>query len=312
MKTATLAAPRRISFRQKLWHQRFLLALSVPFVIWLIIFCYIPLVGWVIAFQDYKPHLGFFNQEWVGLKHFETLFKTPMFYQALWNTLGMSVLLLVFGFTSSIGFAILLNELTSLKFKKFVQTVSYLPHFVSWVIVASIITSMLSLSGPINEWLVDWGILKKPFDFMTQPDLFWWIVVFADMWKETGWNAIIYLAAMSAIDPQLYEAALVDGANRFQRIWYITLPGIRYTVITLLILSIGNIINIGFERQYLLGNAVVAPKALVLDKYALDFGIGLFRYSYGTAIGIFKSGVSIVMLVIANQLAHRFGERKIF
>ncbi|HOJ98427.1 MAG TPA: ABC transporter permease subunit [Termitinemataceae bacterium] len=312
MKTATSTAPRRNAFLQKLWHQRFLLALSVPFVIWLIIFCYIPLVGWVIAFQDYKPHLGFFNQEWVGLKHFEALFKAPMFYQALWNTLGMSVLLLVFGFTSSIGFALLLNELTSLKFKKFVQTVSYLPHFVSWVIVASIITSMLSLSGPINEWLVDWGILKKPFDFMAQPDLFWWIVVFADMWKETGWNAIIYLAAMSAIDPQLYEAALVDGANRLQRIWYITLPGIRYTVITLLILSIGNIINIGFERQYLLGNAVVAPKALVLDKYALDFGIGLFRYSYGTAIGIFKSGVSIVMLVIANQLAHRFGERKIF
>lgn len=302
---------RMKSYAKKIYDQRFLLLLSLPFVLWLLVFRYIPLVGWTMAFQDYKPHLGFFSQTWVGLKHFFALFQARMFYQSLVNTLGMSLLGLITGFTTAIAFAILLNEVSSLRYKKFVQTVSYLPHFVSWVIIASIITSLLSPTGPVNEFLIDNKLLAEPYNFMAKPHLFWWIVVITDSWKETGWNAIIYIAAMSAIDPQLYEAAWVDGANRFQRIWHITLPGIRATIITLLILSIGNVINIGFERQYLLGNPVVATKALVLDKYALDFGIGLFRYSYGTAIGIFKSTVSIILLLLANQAAKRLGEGKI-
>ncbi|MDR0301926.1 MAG: ABC transporter permease subunit [Treponema sp.] len=300
------------SLYKTLYEQRYLLLMSVPFVIWLAVFKYIPLVGWIMAFQDYKPHLGFLEQTWVGLKHFRDLFHAPLFYRALQNTLGMSVLGLVFGFTTSIGFAILLNELRFLSFKRFTQTVSYLPHFVSWVVVANIVTSLLSISGPLNEIFVSFKIFSEPVNFMIKPEYFWWIVVFADIWKEMGWSAIIYLAAMSGIDSQIYEAAEIDGVNRFQKIWFITLPGISSTIIILLVLSIGNIINIGFEKQFLLGNAVTSTKALVLDKYALDFGIGLFRYSYGTAIGIFKSVVSILLLFIANHLAKKSGSGRLF
>jgi putative aldouronate transport system permease protein len=303
---------RSKSLLKQLHEQRYLLLLSVPFVVWLVVFKYIPLAGWTMAFQDFKPHLGVFDQTWVGLKHFRDLFKAPMFYQALQNTLGMSFLGLVFGFVTSIGFALLLNELRFLPFKRFSQTVSYLPHFVSWVVAASIVTSMLSVSGPINELLLFLGVVSAPINFMGKPEYFWFLVTIADVWKEMGWSAIIYLAAMTGIDSQIYEAAEIDGVSRFQKIWYITLPGISATIIILLILSIGNIINIGFEKQMLLGNAVTATKSLVLDKYALDFGIGLFRYSYGTAIGIFKSVVSIGLLFLANYLAKRSGRGKLF
>ena len=303
---------RSKSLLKQLHEQRYLLLLSVPFVVWLVVFKYIPLAGWTMAFQDFKPHLGVFDQTWVGLKHFRDLFKAPMFYQALQNTLGMSFLGLVFGFVTSIGFALLLNELRFLPFKRFSQTVSYLPHFVSWVVAVSIVTSMLSVSGPINELLLFLGVVSAPINFMGKPEYFWFLVTIADVWKEMGWSAIIYLAAMTGIDSQIYEAAEIDGVSRFQKIWYITLPGISATIVILLILSIGNIINIGFEKQMLLGNAVTATKSLVLDKYALDFGIGLFRYSYGTAIGIFKSVVSIGLLFLANYLAKRSGRGKLF
>lgn len=298
-------------FVKQLLNQRYLLLMSVPFVVWLIIFRYVPLTGWAMAFEDYKPQNGFFEQQFVGLKHFRDLFKAPMFYRALENTLGMSLLGLMFGFLTSIGFAILLNELRVLHFKRFTQTVSYLPHFVSWVIVANIVTSILAPSGPINEILVQVGILKEPYNFMLKENLFWWVVVFSDVWKETGWNAIIYLAAMTGIDQAIYESAEIDGANRLQKIWFITLPGIKPTIIILLIMSIGNIINIGFEKQMLLGNSVVSNKSLVLDKYALDYGIGLFRYSYGTAIGIFKSVVSIILLLFVNTVAKQVGEERL-
>jgi putative aldouronate transport system permease protein len=299
------------SWLKRVIDQRYLLLLSVPFMIWLIIFKYIPLTGWAMAFQDYKPQFGFFQQEFAGFKHFRALFAARQFYQALQNTLGMSFLGLIFGFTTSITFAILLNELRVLRFKQFAQTVSYLPHFVSWVIVANIVTTILSPSGPVNEILVNLGILKEPYNFMIRQNLFWWIVVFADIWKETGWNAIIYLAAITGIDAAIYEAAEIDGVSRLQKIWYITLPGIKSTITILLIMSIGNIINIGFEKQMLLGNSVVSAKSLVLDKYALDYGIGLFRYSFGTAIGIFKSVVSIILLICANTAARRIGEDRL-
>ncbi len=298
------------SIWKKIIEQRYLFLLSVPFVIWLIIFAYIPLAGWLMAFQDYKPNLGFLGSKWVGLKHFIRMFTDPIlapkFRQVLLNTVGMSLMGLIFGFSFPIMFAIFLNEIQGIKFKKFVQTVSYLPHFVSWVIVANIISSALSPTGMVNEMLLNLGIFKEPYNFMAQPKLFWWIVTFADVWKETGWNAIIYIAAIAGIDQQLYEAAVVDGCNRWQKIWHVTLPGIRNTIITLLIINIGNIINIGFEKQWLLSNPVVAPVASVLDKYIIDFGISNYNFSYGTALGIFKSFVSILLLIIANKIAKRF------
>ncbi|WP_186578220.1 ABC transporter permease [Aquibacillus kalidii] len=299
-------------FWKQVKNQKALILMSLPFVIWLIIFKYIPVGGWVMAFQNYKPQNGLFDQEWVALKHFKDLFNEPMFYRALENTLGMGILGLVFGTISAIIFALLLNELRLLHFKKFTQTVSYLPHFVSWVIGANIVITMLSQDGVINNLLMGIGIINEPIGFMANPDMFWGIVTVADVWKETGWNAIIYLAAMAGVDPQLYEAAKVDGASRIRQMWHITLPSIRPVIIVLLILSIGNLINIGFEKQMLLGNNIVAEKALVIDLYALDYGIGMFRYSFGTAIGIFKSVISIILIIICNQFAKRIGEGRVF
>jgi putative aldouronate transport system permease protein len=299
---------RKPSLGKVLYNQRFLLLASVPFIIWLIIFSYVPLVGWVIAFQDYKPQNGFFGSAWVGLKHFKSLFSERLFYRALRNTLGMSVMGIVAGFIFPLVFALLLNELRMPGFKRVTQTISYLPHFVSWVIVAGIVTNMLSITGPINDILVKLGILKQPYNFMIQPHLFWWILVLADVWKETGWGAIIYLAAITGIDSQIYEAAELDGANRLQKILYVTIPSIRGTIIILLILSIGNLLSTGFEKQMLLQNTLVTEKSLVLDLYALNYGIGLMRYSFGTAIGIFKSVVSLTLVLFANWAARRAGE----
>lgn len=288
--------------------QKCLMFMSLPFVIWVIIFKYLPLFGWSMAFQDYKPGKSFFDQTWVGLKHFKVLFKEPQFYQSLQNTIAMSLLGLVFGTIFSIGFALLLNELRAAKLKKAVQTISYLPHFISWVVAASIITSMLAPSGVVNELLIKLNIISTPIQFMSNPNYFWGIVTSSDIWKEMGWNAIIYLAAITSIDPELYDAAKVDGAGRLKQMINITLPSIKPTIIVLLIMSIGNLLNIGFEKQMLLGNPIVADKSLVIDKYALDYGIGMFRYSFGTAIGIFKSVISIILLFGANKLAKKSGE----
>ncbi|MCL2277382.1 MAG: ABC transporter permease subunit [Treponema sp.] len=300
------------SFGRKLIDQRYLLLLSVPFVIWLFIFRYIPLFGWITAFQDYKLHLGWFGSQFVGFKNFIDFFRHNLFLPAMQNTLAMSLMMLVFGTFMAITFAVLLNELRFLPFKRFTQTVSYLPHFVSWVVVANIVTQMLAISGPINEILLGLGIIKDPTNIMIKQEYFWWIVVIADIWKEMGWNAIIYIAAMAGIDSQIYEAAEIDGVNRFQKIWYVTLPGIQGTIVILLILSIGNIINIGFERQFMLQNAVTFPKALTLDYFAYRYGLTMFRYSFGTAIGIFKSVISIIMLFLANYLARRSGTGRLF
>ena len=285
-----------------------LIAMSFPFVVWVIIFKYLPLFGWTMAFQNYKPQLSFFEQQWVGFKHFIDLFQEPLFYESLKNTLGMSILGLVFGTGSAILFALLLNELRYTKFKKLVQTISYLPHFISWVVAATIVTNMLANAGIVNEILMKLNIISQPINFLSSTSMFWGIVTASDVWKDMGWNAIIYLAAMTAIDPELYDAAKVDGAGRFRRMFSITLPLIKSTILVLLIMSIGNILNIGFEKQMLLGNPTVATKSLVIDKYALDYGIGMFRYSFGTAIGIFKSVVGIILIFLANNVSKKFND----
>ncbi|PRY81353.1 ABC transporter permease [Alkalibacterium olivapovliticus] len=285
--------------------QKLLIAMSLPFVIWLAIFAYAPLVGWLVAFQNYRPQNGFFGSEWAGLHHFRVLFNDSLFYTALRNTIGMGGLGLVFGTTTAIAFALLLNELRFTRFKKMTQTISYLPHFVSWVVVANLVTTVLSNTGVVNNILQYLNFIEGPINFMARPGMFWGIVTGAEVWKSTGWNAIIYLAAMTAISQEMYEAAHVDGANRFQKMWHITLPSIKPIIIILMIMSIGNIINIGFERQMLLGNNIVADAAIVIEKYALDYGIGMFRYSYGTAIGIFKSVISIVLIFTFNTLAKK-------
>lgn len=299
---------KKKSFWSKIKRQKHLIYMSLPFVLWIIIFCYTPLVGWLMAFQDYTPTKSILNQQYVGLYHFKKLFQDPLFYKAMKNTLGMGILGLIFGFLSSITFALFLNELRFTRMKKLTQTISYLPHFVSWVIVANIVRTSLAPSGIINTILQNMNLIEKPIMFFSDKKYFWWIVTFSDVWKETGWNAIIYLAAMTSIDQSMYEAARVDGATRLQQMWNITLPAIKPVISILLIMSIGNLINIGFEKQMLLGNNVIKDAALVLDKYALDYGIGLFKYSYGTAIGIFKSVVSIILVFTFNRIAKKTGQ----
>ncbi|WP_370621852.1 ABC transporter permease [Bacillus sp. JCM 19034] len=297
---------KKKSFWKTMKNQKILYLMSIPVVIWVFIFNYLPVWGWTMAFQNYRPGRAITEQEWVGFEHFIQLFQDDHFYLVLRNTLAMSVMLLIAGFVIPILFAVLLNELKDSIFKRSVQTVSYLPHFVSWVVVAGIVTKMLSTDGGIiNEILVGLNLIDRPIQFMAQGELFWGIVTLADVWKEMGWNSIIFLAAMAGIDPQLYEAARVDGAGRWRRIWHITIPGIRPTIMVILILSIGSMISIGFERQLLLGNSLVREYSEVLEMYALNYGIGMGRYSYGTAIGIFNSFVSITLLLLANGIFKR-------
>lgn len=277
----------------------------VIFVVWLIIFRYVPLWGWLMAFQDYKPWKPITDQEWVGLEQFVELFKDRDFYRSMRNTVAMSLLGLVVGFPIPIALALLINELGNKRFKRVVQTISYLPHFVSWVVIASIVFRVLSPLGVINNTLLSFDIIDQPIAFMGEPRYFWWIVVFTDLWKEMGWNSIVYLAAMAGVSPELYEAATIDGAGRFKKMWHITLPSIMPTIIVLLVLSIGNIINIGFERQFLLRTASTRDVADVIDLYILNYGLGTGRFSFGTAAGVFKSMVSLLLLTLANWLSRR-------
>jgi putative aldouronate transport system permease protein len=227
------------------------------------------------------------------------------------NTLAMSAMGLVAGFIFPIVFAVLLNEVKGMSFKRVAQTISYLPHFVSWVVVAGIVTSMLSLDGVINHLLVWLHLVNEPIQFMAKPHWFWGIVTSSDIWKETGWNAIIYLAAITGIDKELYEAARVDGAGRFRQMWNITLPGIRSTIMVLFIMSIGHLLSIGYEKQMLLGNSLVKDYSEVLDLYALDYGIKIAHFSYGTAISMFNSVISIILLFTANGLFKKFAKESI-
>ncbi|MCK8488055.1 sugar ABC transporter permease [Paenibacillus sp. MBLB2552] len=301
--TPTPPKKRKNGIWRSILKQKYLYLMSIPFVIWLFVFNYLPVWGWTMAFQKYKPAKSFSEQEWVGFKNFVDLFQDERFYLVLRNTLAMSLMGLIAGFVVPITFAVLLNELRGKYFKRTVQTVSYLPHFVSWVVVGGIITKMLSIDGGIvNEVLISLHIINEPIQFMAQGKWFWGIVTASDVWKETGWNAIIYLAAITGIDKELYEAAKVDGAGRFRQIWNITLPGIRTTISVLLIMSIGHLISIGFEKQFQLSNSLLTDYSEVLDMYALNYGINISRFSYGTAISMFTSVVSIILLLTANGI----------
>ena len=302
---------KRISWKE-LKNQKFLLICTACFVVYGIIFYYLPLGGWIMAFQNYKTRDGFFGSQWVGFEKFKFLFSDATFLRVIRNTLAMGVLNLVCTFVMAIVFAILLNEVRLAIGKKFVQTVSYLPHFLSWIIVTGILHDALSSSGIINELLVKLGILDTPINFFAHKGYFWPIVAFANVWKETGWNAIVYLAAITSIDPSLYEAATIDGAGRWAKIKNITLPGIKPTIMILLIMNIGNVLNAGFEVQYLLGNGLVKSVSETIDIYTLTWGVSQNDFSLGTAAGIFKSVVAIILIVAANQFAKKTGESRLF
>ncbi|HCL02371.1 MAG TPA: protein lplB [Lachnoclostridium phytofermentans] len=302
----------KISWRE-IRKQKELILLSIPFIIYALIFYYAPLGGWIMAFQNYKPKGGLLHSQFVGLAKFKTLFSNDVFIRVIRNTLCMGIINLVLSFVFSIGLAILLNEVRNKRGKKFVQTVSYLPHFLSWIIVTGIVMDVLSLeTGIINQALVALHIINKPINWLAYPKFFWLIVGFANVWKETGWGSIIYLASITSINPDLYEAASIDGAGRLQKIFHITLPGIKPTIFILLLINVGNVLNAGFEVQYLLGNGLVQSVSQTIDIYVLKYGISMGDYSIGTAAGIFKSLVSIIIIFLANKAAKIAGEERLF
>ncbi|RAP78629.1 sugar ABC transporter permease [Paenibacillus montanisoli] len=300
-------------FLQQLVKQRALVLMSVPFLLWLVLFKYVPLWGWTIAFQKYKPAKSFGDQTWVGLKQFKFMFSDDRFLLVLRNTLAMSLINFVLGFVTAITLAILLNELRKMAFKRVVQTISYLPHFISWVVAATIIQTVLSADGGIvNEILMGLGFIHEPILWLGEGKYFWGILGASEVWKNVGWNTIIYLAAMTTIDPAQYEAAEIDGAGRFQRIFHITLPGIRPVVIILIILNLGQILETGFEPQYLLGNGPNLDYSENLEIFILKYGMNLGNYSLSVAAGIFKTVISIVLLFSANYLSKRLGQERLF
>ncbi|MCM3110919.1 ABC transporter permease [Lederbergia lenta] len=298
---------------KKLRNQKALLLMSIPFLIWLFIFKYLPIWGWTMAFQDFKPIRSFFEQEWVGLKHFTFLFSDAAFLRVLRNTFAMSAINLVLGFVTAITLALLLNELGGRIFKRTVQTISYMPHFLSWVVTASIVSYTLSMeNGIINILLLKFGFINEPILFLGIGKYFWGILGATEVWKNLGWNTIIYLAAITMIDPEQYEAANIDGASRIQKIRYITLPALKPTIIILLIMNLGHILESGFEPQYLLGNPMNLDYSENLDIFVLKYGISLGNYSLATAAGIFKTIVSFIFLFAANSMAKKFGQARLF
>lgn len=292
--------------------QSSLMIISLLVTIYGIIFYYWPLTGWIMAFQNYKPKYGLLHSKFVGFDKFKFLFEDEVFIKVIRNTFCMGLLNLVTSTIMAILFAILLNEIRHTFLKKSIQTVSYLPHFLSWIIVTGILHDSLSSSGIVNDILLRFGFVDQAINFFAYPKYFWPIVAFANCWKETGWNAIIYLSAITAIDPCLYEAASIDGAGRLQKIFHITLPSIKPTIMILLLMNIGWILNAGFEVQYLLGNGLVQSVSQTIDIYVLKWGISQNDYSLGTAAGIFKSVVSIALIFICNTWARKTGEESLF
>lgn len=281
----------------------------LPALLLIFIFSYIPMYGVLMAFQDYSIFKGFLASEWVGFKHFEMFFTSPEFFTVLRNTIIIALLKFGIGFPAPILLALMLNEVRHMMFKRVIQTVSYLPHFMSWVIVAGLIMSMLSTdNGSVNILLDKMNLVNEPINFLSIPNLFWSILVSTGVWKEIGFGSIVYLAAIASIDPSMYEAASMDGASKFKQIFLITVPSIMPVVIIFMILAIGNLLNAGFEDILLLAvNPLLRDVSDVIDTYVYRVGIQSSRYSYATAVGLFKALISVGLLTIANYVARRGG-----
>ncbi|HYH05190.1 MAG TPA: ABC transporter permease subunit [Bacillota bacterium] len=313
MQSTTTARKERNPFLQKIIDQKQLLLITLPFLLFIIIFNYLPLWGWIMAFQDYKPYLGISGSAWTGLEQFKLLFSDSEFFFGLRNTLAISSLKLVLNTFTAITLALLLNEVRNVFFKRTVQTISYLPHFVSWVVAANIVYTALSPDGGIvNEVLMRLHLVREPILFMAENSYFWGIAALSEVWQEVGWNAIIYLAAITTIDPELYESASIDGAGRLKRIFAITIPGIMSTIKILLVLNIGFLLNAGMQQVYLLQNSANIEVSQILEIYILNYGLKMGRYSYATAAGIFNSVVSVALVFAANRVSRRIDGERLF
>lgn len=315
---ATLAARKSPgtgrNFRNK--DQLSLQTMILPGIIFILVFTFIPLYGVLIAFKEYNIVTGIrgiFTAEWVGLDNFREFVNDINFWNMLRNTLGINLLGLLINFPLTILFALMLNELTSQHFKKLTQTVTYLPHFISWSIFGGLIINILSpSSGVVNYVLLQLGIISEPIHFLGEKDYFWLLAVLTNLVKELGWGAILYLAAIAGIDQEMYEAAYMDGATRFQRIWHITLPSITGTIVILLVFSISNILNSGFDQFFVLQNPLNIDNSEVIDTYVYKVGLREFRMEYATAVGLMKTVIALVLLYLANLTAKKITKRGIF
>jgi len=285
--------------------------MALPAVLSLVLFGYAPLFGLAIAFLDYSPVRGILHSTWVGLANFRAAFTSPFFLPALRNSVTISVLKLAVGFPAAIVLAVLLNEVRLRFFKSSVQTATMLPYFISWVVAAAMWRAMLASNGVVNE-IVQQVLHRQPINFLADPVKFRWIIVFQDTWKYCGYFAVLYLAAMAAIDPTLYEAAVVDGANRWQQLRHITLPGISTTMVTLFVLLTGWLISAGFEQIYVMYNVSVYSTADILETLTLRLGLGQTLYGLATAIGLFQSVISVLLVLTTNALVKRFNQEGLF
>ncbi|MFC6452211.1 ABC transporter permease [Paenibacillus vulneris] len=302
---------KRGSLMSRIIQDKYLLMLLLPGLAYFIIFKYIPMWGVLLAFKNYQPFVGFFKSEWVGMDNFRQFFNDPIFFRLMKNTLLLGLYDMVFFFPAPIILALLLNEVRKSFYKRFIQTIIYIPHFISMVIVASITYLMLTTEGGIiNELLFKFVGVK--YEFLTSEDWFRPLIITQSLWKEMGWGTIIFLAALAGVDQEQYEAAIVDGASRFRQLWHITLPAIRGTIIVLLILRMGNFLDRGFEQVLLMSNALNRNVAEVFDTYVYTIGITQGAFSYSTAVGLFKSVIGIILVLGSNYLAKRAGHSGIF
>lgn len=309
--TKTRTTERKLTAGTRFKRDRVLLALAVPGLLIVLLFHYLPLLGNVIAFQDFQPYIGIWDSPFIGFQNFQILFNgDPAFLQAVVNTLVISFVQIVVIFPLPIALALLLNSLLSDRVKKTVQTVLYLPHFMSWVIVVAIFQNVLGNGGLVNTWLRSMG--AEGFNLIGNPDAFLFLITSQAAWKDVGWASILFLAALSRIDPNLYEAADMDGANKWQQTWHVTLPGIKGIIVLLLILRLGDVLTVGFEQIILQQQSVGREVSEVLDTYVYNNGIINGDWGTAAAVGLVKGVISVILVLGANRLAHVFGERGVY
>lgn len=314
MKSAQVVSGVRVtareeSFGAKIWRYRAFYLFLLPAIVWYAVFCYYPMYGVLLAFKNYKFNLGILGSPWVGFKYFKNFLSDSQFYNIIRNTLSISLLKLLIGFPAPILLALMINEVASLRYKKIVQTLSYLPHFVSWVVVITLMQKLFSpYTGAINE-LRQWiNPNAEAIFYLGEPSWFYPLVIISDVWKGVGWGSIVYLATLTSIDPTLYEAAEIDGAGRMGKIAHITLPCLFPTIGILLIMSMSGILNAGFDQIYMMQKPSTMHLAEVLDTYVLKRGIKQGDFSYSTAIGLFKSLISMLLIVVVNNVTRRISE----
>ncbi|MFD3259690.1 ABC transporter permease [Paenibacillus lentus] len=308
----TLPEPPRRNGLRKLYRQRHIQVMALLGIAWIILFNYVPMYGIIIAFKDYRIIKSIAEAPWVGFEHFKAFFEDDNFGNVMKNTLGISLIKLIIGFPLPIIFALFLNEIRSIRFKKAIQTISYLPHFLSWVVLGGILATWLADVGIINNILLALNLIKEPISYLAEPDYFWGIIITSDIWKELGWSAIIYLAAISSVSPDLYEAATIDGAGRFQKMWYVTLPSIKSTISILFILAVSGVLNSNFDQILVLRNALNESASNVIDIYVYQTGMLSGRFSYSTAVGLFKSVIALILLLIANSVTKKLNNTSLF